>query len=366
MPLGGGNVGIGMSNPQEALDINGAMHLTPQANPPTTANDGDIYADTDDNLYYFSNSTWQALNGGGGDGNGIYSSDATISGARAVGLGSTLNFDNNTFVIDGSANAVAMGHISPVKPLDLRGTRTGEGLMRIQNYSNTGFSDIEFYDDGSPGANVAAFGYGNSGITGTFSYLADRVYFYRQTKDFVISGNSGIDVMFKADGKVGIGTDNPSDVLEVDGAVVRKGFCQVDNSGINQTIGPSANFRFNTSSSNQRIDSYYNLPNDNQVEILADGWYRISYHLYCDFNSGSGKPRIESDLYINGAPSPVMCTDFHWAGNTFSNTEKDGVLKGTVILNLTSNDLISVLLTRSGTGDFIISPNKGFILIEKI
>ena len=60
----GGNVGIGTTTPGEKLDINGAMHLTPQASPPTTANSGDLYVDSTpspDELCVYDGSAWQGI-----------------------------------------------------------------------------------------------------------------------------------------------------------------------------------------------------------------------------------------------------------------------------------------------------------------
>ncbi len=37
------------------------LKLTPSASPPVTANEGDIYADTDHHLYYFNGTDWKQL-----------------------------------------------------------------------------------------------------------------------------------------------------------------------------------------------------------------------------------------------------------------------------------------------------------------
>ena len=58
---GNGNVGIGVANPGEKLDINGAMHLEP-GSAPTTANEGDIYMDsTTHKLRCYDGTTWNNL-----------------------------------------------------------------------------------------------------------------------------------------------------------------------------------------------------------------------------------------------------------------------------------------------------------------
>ncbi len=40
---------------------NGAMKLTPQSDPPSPAEEGMIYADTDHHLYYYNGATWKVL-----------------------------------------------------------------------------------------------------------------------------------------------------------------------------------------------------------------------------------------------------------------------------------------------------------------
>jgi len=62
-----GNVGLGLVAPAEQLDIVGAMHLTPQASPPGTANSGDIYVDSTaspDELCFYDGAAWQGISSG--------------------------------------------------------------------------------------------------------------------------------------------------------------------------------------------------------------------------------------------------------------------------------------------------------------
>ena len=62
-----GNVGIGTTSPGERLDINGAMHLMPQASPPATANSGDLYVDSTpspDELCFYDGASWQGISSG--------------------------------------------------------------------------------------------------------------------------------------------------------------------------------------------------------------------------------------------------------------------------------------------------------------
>lgn len=60
-----GNVGIGLSNPDQRLHINGAMRLEPQASAPGSAVDGDMYYDTSHALCVYVSGGWTKLGGAG-------------------------------------------------------------------------------------------------------------------------------------------------------------------------------------------------------------------------------------------------------------------------------------------------------------
>ncbi|MCF6349057.1 MAG: hypothetical protein L3J20_12280 [Flavobacteriaceae bacterium] len=56
-----GNVGVGTSNPQRKIHISGAMRLEPQAAEPTSGVLGDLYVNTDGNLYFHDGTSWRAV-----------------------------------------------------------------------------------------------------------------------------------------------------------------------------------------------------------------------------------------------------------------------------------------------------------------
>ncbi len=56
-----GNVGIGTSVPQQKIHISGAMRLEPLAADPVTGALGDLYVNTDGNLYFHDGTSWRAV-----------------------------------------------------------------------------------------------------------------------------------------------------------------------------------------------------------------------------------------------------------------------------------------------------------------
>ena len=56
-----GSLGVGTSSPQQKVHISGAMRLEPQATPPAGGALGDLYADTDGNLYFNDGVSWKAV-----------------------------------------------------------------------------------------------------------------------------------------------------------------------------------------------------------------------------------------------------------------------------------------------------------------
>ena len=55
-----GNLGVGTSNPQQKVHINGVMRLEPQATAPTGAL-GDLYVNTNGNLYFHDGTGWKQV-----------------------------------------------------------------------------------------------------------------------------------------------------------------------------------------------------------------------------------------------------------------------------------------------------------------
>ena len=55
-----GNLGVGTSDPQQKVHISGVLRLEPQATPPT-GGAGDLYAGTDNKLYFHDGTSWKEI-----------------------------------------------------------------------------------------------------------------------------------------------------------------------------------------------------------------------------------------------------------------------------------------------------------------
>jgi hypothetical protein len=106
---------------------------------------------------------------------------------------------------------VGIGTTIPVNALDVvTATGAGNDVIRIQNTSSTGYSDVAMYD--AAGAQKGGFGYGNTGVA---SSLANKSYFYTSGVDFLIANGLTPLATFKTNGNVGIGTVAPTGILSV-------------------------------------------------------------------------------------------------------------------------------------------------------
>ncbi len=78
-----------------------------------------VYDTTTNSIWYWDGTTWVQQ----GTKN-IYDSNGLIGAGRTVGVTDNVNFDNNTFVIDGTNNRVGIGTGSPSTNLDVLGSVT--------------------------------------------------------------------------------------------------------------------------------------------------------------------------------------------------------------------------------------------------
>ena len=83
------------------------MNTTARDNISTPA-DGLLIFNTSTNQYEFFETTWQAIGGGGGDGDGIYDGNGSLSGATTV----TMATDNLTFASTGLGTLFTLGALN--------------------------------------------------------------------------------------------------------------------------------------------------------------------------------------------------------------------------------------------------------------
>ena len=56
-----GNLGVGTDAPKQKVHVSGVLRLEPQATPPTNGGAGDIYAGTDNKLYFHDGTSWKEI-----------------------------------------------------------------------------------------------------------------------------------------------------------------------------------------------------------------------------------------------------------------------------------------------------------------
>jgi len=161
----------------------------------------------------------------------IYTADGTTGSNRAVAITDTLNFDSNTFVIDGTDNRVGIGTTAPTSKLHVEwwgisldpvGSRTGQLFNGTSSQDgaeiNTLAQGYAAFQRSDINANLSLSKNSSIGIgTGQFlNMVVDNTTIWR----FETNGTHlGINASLW--GNVGIGTSSPDDTLHVDGWSIR-------------------------------------------------------------------------------------------------------------------------------------------------
>jgi hypothetical protein len=145
----GTNVGVGTATPNAKLSLangatsagtlsifedtdDGTNSLTIQAQAMTADYTLTLPVDAGNNLEVLTtdgsgNLSWGTV---AGDGNGIYSGNGTVPSSTAVTLTDNINFDANTFYIDGTNNRVGIGLTNPTVEFEVNGSATiGTNLL---------------------------------------------------------------------------------------------------------------------------------------------------------------------------------------------------------------------------------------------
>jgi len=208
-----GNVGVGVLNPSQKLDVAGALRLQPSSAPTGVGLNGVIYYDSTENKFKcYQNGSWVDCIGGVGgggywaaNGNSIYN---TNSGN--VGIGTTTPTTKLMVVSsDGDELRFSDGFFSGRDGLVITGNAGATGV-NIQNKSATGIAGIQIIDH--TGTGKAHMGWWNS----------DQRLEIASDKNIVLLSN---DPNFG----VGIGTNSPTQKLDVNGYVKGTGFCIGDD-----------------------------------------------------------------------------------------------------------------------------------------
>ncbi len=202
-------------------------------------------------FYYFDGTAWQQLTNTNSQSN-IYDDNGTIGAGRTLGITDNVNFDSNTFVIDGTNNRIGVGEAVPTASLDVNGTvrvrSLGTGVAadeyvtvdtngNLRSLASTAANTPNIYtEDGSlTGNRVVTQG------TNTLAFTSTA------TNGFSIDGNTfSVDA---ANNRIGIGEVAPTASLDVNGTarvrslgtgVAADEYVTVDTSGNLRSLASTA------------------------------------------------------------------------------------------------------------------------------
>ena len=243
MRLSGSNLGIGVNDPDQKLEVSGAIHISAEGlsiSAPAAGDGGVLYTKADGKPYWISDDLSEtdltATGGGGGGGIAMDGSTAngilTYSSALTASVESNLIFDGadlfvsgaasygNTLAINTPTEAVALTLRSPSQDIAKFYRTTGKALI----FRQTGDSHWLYPDDNNliiaPSAiEVAKFHIG--GRT-RFSSSAGRLEVTGSDNSTLFGVHSATNaniLTVTGSGRVGIGVTDPDTKLEVNGNV---------------------------------------------------------------------------------------------------------------------------------------------------
>ena len=236
----GTNVGIGLTDPGQKLDIDGALRIRPQAIAPAgSSNNGVIYYDSVENKFKcYEASGWKDCISGAGAGTNYW----TQTGAALypnnltwnVGIGdaspvSLLTVgDGDKFQVNSSGNLTSYGTVT------LRQNTTGNTLpLRVHA--------VDAAEEGNPaligsevalfqrnytsayGASIAIVG-GSNGVSQVYFGDKDdirigRVVYNHANNSLALYTNNAVALTILSDGNTGVGAITPTQKLEVNGGL---------------------------------------------------------------------------------------------------------------------------------------------------
>lgn len=196
-----GRVGIGASSPNHTLQVG--------SNGSSATKQGiyvGTYLSTAGSAQY--NGNW-AGSGYWGLGPATNASDSTILLGNTTDQQGTWNGTQTLNLAVGGK--IGVGTLSPIAPLDARGSRSWEASMITMNTANDGYSGLSLYDD--TGANKGLIAYGNSGVGAAPSSL---IVSTRDTTTPIVFGINASEVArLSTSGYFGIGTSAPETTLHI-------------------------------------------------------------------------------------------------------------------------------------------------------
>ena len=223
-----GKFGIGTTSPSELLHVAGNAKI-----------DGnlEVVGTLDVNVEDFKvNANAMIL----GDASG----DTVTFNAATVTTPNGLNFDSNTFVIDASNNRVGIGNASPAQVLDVQGASNAAATFNLTSFSsNEGKSaniNLRHSLSNTVGTNTRAINGTDLGNLNFLGYDASSEYVVgakikAEAQGTFSTSNAKTDLMFfttpdgsttttermriTSEGKIGIGSNNPAQPLDVDGTI---------------------------------------------------------------------------------------------------------------------------------------------------
>lgn len=150
----------------------------------------------------------------------IYSANGTTGSGRTVGVTDTLNFDSNTFVVDGTNNRVGIGTSTPDESLQVDGrikiSNSGARLVLEDNDTadiDAAWLRADIRAVSSDGTTAWELGRANNTVDSFRIVNHDA----NGDIDFLIGPNTAASTKMTilANGNVGIGNETPSNILQV-------------------------------------------------------------------------------------------------------------------------------------------------------
>jgi len=208
---GNGNIGIGTQNPSTKLDIEGDFGNTGGQGLKVRNTNASGYSEL-----VFNNNTTDSNGGfvlGYGGTNTPYPNQAYFNNRRNAEMAFATN-NLERFRISGNGN-VGIGTTNPSTKLDIEGdfgTGWGQGL-KVRNTNASGYSELVFNNN-----NAQSEGGFVLGFAGTTTPYADQVYLWNRRNAAITFGSNNLERMrIAGNGNIGIGTQNPSTKLDIEG-----------------------------------------------------------------------------------------------------------------------------------------------------